>query len=427
MLSYFKIRNFKSILDLNLNLSYDEGKVPNNYENLPFHSALIVDDKRKFVPVLSLFGPNACGKTNVITAIRTFLRVLKNGIATSQDSQFLFGPDYFRPYDIYSPNKLNDKFNSTEFEMGFFIDNDEFFYSLEYDKEKIIKDKLVKNNSLVYEINNCQLNTANIESQTYTQDIFKDYFDIDLSYIDNSGQRIQYRPFLSLVLKDDRLRGLGDFFKIKEFFENKINIRMVGGGEWGYKTLTPIEDIEKFIRKFDIDIRKIEPIEKEHKINLSKDDVFTQKEIIYKTIHKDIHGNDVEFNLKRDESLGTNSLFIILDKILWTLKNGGVLVVDELDRSLHPVIVIQLIKLFKDKDYNKNKAQLIFTCHLTDVLENQLLRKSEVAILTKTLQKGTIIKRISDISKDEKEIRNAYDFRRLYLEDAFGGLPYAYI
>ena len=124
-----------------------------------------------------------------------------------------------------------------------------------------------------------------------------------------------------------------------------------------------------------------------------------------------------------EESLGTNLLFGIAELLLMTLQNGNVLVIDELDRSLHPFLLTKIIELFKDKDYNKKNAQLLFTCHSTDILENQTLRVSEVAIITKTLKEGSTIRRLSDF----EGLRNTYDFRKMYLDGNFGGIPFPYI
>ena len=138
--------------------------------------------------------------------------------------------------------------------------------------------------------------------------------------------------------------------------------------------------------------------------------------------HQDINGNNVIFNFL-DESEGTKSLAKILGVVLLTLDKGGVLLVDELEESLHPVLLLQIIKLFKDKDYNKKNAQLIFTTHNTDILDSELLRVSEVMITNKTNKTGTQINKLSDYP----DIRNINNFRKRYLDGEFSGIPYAYI
>ena len=86
-------------------------------------------------------------------------------------------------------------------------------------------------------------------------------------------------------------------------------------------------------------------------------------------------------------------------------------------------MLLQIIKLFKDKDYNKKNAQLIFTTHNTDILDSELLRVSEVMITNKTNKTGTQINKLSDYP----DIRNINNFRKRYLDGEFSGIPYAYI
>ena len=94
MLSYFKIRNFKSILDVTVDFSYAEGKAPNNYEQLNTIPFLEVDKKNRFVPCMAFYGANASGKSNIIEALYVLKLIIKKGINRK-----------------YRPNKLNNKYN----------------------------------------------------------------------------------------------------------------------------------------------------------------------------------------------------------------------------------------------------------------------------------------------------------------------------
>lgn len=97
------------------------------------------------------------------------------------------------------------------------------------------------------------------------------------------------------------------------------------------------------------------------------------------------------------------------------LNKGGLLVIDELERSLHPLLLVEIIRLFKDKQYNMHNAQLIFTAHNTDILDNDLLRVSEIDIVRKTLKDGTKLRNIAEF----QSIRNVSNFRKQYLQGVF--------
>ncbi|MFA7672051.1 MAG: AAA family ATPase, partial [Sphaerochaetaceae bacterium] len=124
-----------------------------------------------------------------------------------------------------------------------------------------------------------------------------------------------------------------------------------------------------------------------------------------------------------NESLGTKKLAPLLALILYVLDNGLVLVIDEIGNSIHSLLLAEMIRLFKDKRYNKSNAQLIFTTHNTDVMDHELMRISEIGIINKTLKKGTTIVRVSDFDG----IRNVTRFRKQYLDGRFSGIPFPYI
>ena len=74
------IENFKSILDLELSLSFDEGKLPNGYNNSDTDKIVAIGNLKnketRFVPVLSIYGANASGKTNIVKALRCFMDIV---------------------------------------------------------------------------------------------------------------------------------------------------------------------------------------------------------------------------------------------------------------------------------------------------------------------------------------------------------------
>ena len=151
MLSYFFVQNFKSILDLTLDLSFAEGKAPNHYEEsqiLPF-----VGDVARHVPVLALYGANASGKTNVLQALFVFKRVVTLGTENR-----------------YYPNKLNHKYNSTTFEIGFYDKNTKYIYHLTYNQNGITHEALYKGdkNQIIFEIKDNKCVFENMANPEYT-------------------------------------------------------------------------------------------------------------------------------------------------------------------------------------------------------------------------------------------------------------------
>ncbi len=115
MIKSFTIQNFKSILDLTIDFTYNEGKAPNGYkemETLPFLELGKVKNKYiRMVPCMALYGANASGKSNIIDALSVIKKVIDEGVANT-----------------YKPNKLNKKYDYTVFIIEVWIEKNIYKY-----------------------------------------------------------------------------------------------------------------------------------------------------------------------------------------------------------------------------------------------------------------------------------------------------------
>lgn len=119
-----------------------------------------------------------------------------------------------------------------------------------------------------------------------------------------------------------------------------------------------------------------------------------------------------------DESEGTQKLFALAGPIFEILQKGQVLIVDELDRSLHALLVRQLITMFQDPDVNVNGAQLIFTTHDTSLLDGKLLRRDQIWFTEKDGDQASNLYPLTDFSPRKGEA-----LERGYLSGRYGGVP----
>jgi len=140
--------------------------------------------------------------------------------------------------------------------------------------------------------------------------------------------------------------------------------------------------------------------------------------------HKDISGRPVLLNFLTGASAGTQRLAGLVGLFLHALKTGSTLFIDELECSLHPLLMRELVLLFKKRSHNHKGAQLIFTTHNTDILDDTILRVSEIALTRKTPANGTMIRRLSDLKNEGVDIRNVTNFRKQYLEGFYSGIPH---
>lgn len=120
-----------------------------------------------------------------------------------------------------------------------------------------------------------------------------------------------------------------------------------------------------------------------------------------------------------EESAGTQTWFALIGPALSALRAGRVLLVDEIDASLHPRLSARLLDLFQDPETNPNGAQLIFTTHDTSLLN--FLNRDEVWLTEKGDRGATTLTALAEYGGDK--VRRSLNLERAYLQGRFGAVP----
>ena len=120
-----------------------------------------------------------------------------------------------------------------------------------------------------------------------------------------------------------------------------------------------------------------------------------------------------------DESDGTRRLMTLAPAIEKTLANGGVLVVDELDREMHLMLVEYVLSRYQEKNSNSRNAQIIFTTHETALLNQEILRRDQIYFVDKNREDGAS----TLYSLVEFSVRNDMNILKAYLMGKFGAVP----
>ncbi|MFL5382304.1 MAG: AAA family ATPase [Longimicrobiaceae bacterium] len=119
-----------------------------------------------------------------------------------------------------------------------------------------------------------------------------------------------------------------------------------------------------------------------------------------------------------EESQGTRTLFALAGGIVETLSAGGALVVDELDRSLHPHLAMSIVQLFNSPATNPGAAQLIFNTHDTNLLDTTVLRRDQIWFTEKGNDGATRLFPLTDFRARKYE-----NLQRGYLQGRYGAVP----
>jgi AAA15 family ATPase/GTPase len=127
-----------------------------------------------------------------------------------------------------------------------------------------------------------------------------------------------------------------------------------------------------------------------------------------------------EFDFFSDESKGTQRFFALTGPILSALDNGGLIVADEFDCSMHPLLTRKLVELFNSKEANQRGAQLIFATHDVSLLNPALFRRDQLWILEKNVAGASELFSLHDFRPQPRTIEA---FWRGYLAGRYGGIP----
>ncbi len=203
------------------------------------------------------------------------------------------------------------------------------------------------------------------------------------------------------------------------------------------------EALLEFIRELDLGFRHLEIREEENEVDVYRkypgmvsfvkepQAIYGSKEdrVNFNTRHDvfDPEGKkagEQVFDMKSQESAGTNKLFDLLGPIFYTLQKGSVLVVDELDSKLHPLLTKTLLGLFHSRESNRLNAQLVFATHDTNLLSYGDFRRDQVYFVEKDRSGATDLYSLLEYKEDGQTVRKDRSFEKDYIQGRYGAIPY---
>lgn len=395
MLCQFTFKNFKSFKDEAV-LDMQAASITDQNEQV------IVDpiDKKCFLRVAAIYGPNGGGKSTVLEAFSFLSSKILLPINILQDSRELF---LKKIKHDYKPFKFdNSSMNSpTEFEVYFRINKNEFKYNISILKDKIINESLFKH-IIGGKKPSCIFNRDTIEINPGTA-----LKSIKSSHINPS------MPYLSFVKINHDIQVIND---VIEWFENSELHNY--GNPFAETRIAYTEDVE--MKKLILDVLHGMDIDiVDYRLQEEKDDNMN----IY-TKHKINDRFEIELELY-EESSGTRKLLGMIPYILLCLREGRLMIVDELDAKLHPKLIRYIIDLFKNPKINSKNAQLIFTSHDLTTMKNDVFRRDEIWFASKNDEEASTLYSLVEFRDENGNIpRKDASFDKQYLEGRYGADPY---
>ena len=395
MLCQFTVKNYKSIRD---EVTFDMQAAA-----ISEHEDRIIKDQdgEMYLPVSAIYGPNGGGKSNVLAALHTLVAKILRPLYATEDNE---DKVLLQKRIIVEPFAFSDSKNEpTEFEMFFRTESAEYRYILH-----------VKRDVVIYEsLDRVKLETGR-RSALYTRDdkgiVLKGAF-AKLKVSDDLSKTLTLLSYLGIAYKGNAvIKDVLNWFEFGVDFLNYGNpiqeLRMA---------ISTSEDVKhlmlEMIQEMDLDIVDFRVEEKEN----DRIEVFT------KHLVDDL---ETELNLS-DESSGTKKLFGLLPFIAASLLDGTVLVIDELDAKIHPVLLRHIIMMFNDMNINRHKAQLRFTSHDLSTMNSEVFRRDEIWFVAKGNAQNSKLYSLVEFKNEKGEsVRKDAKFDKQYLEGKYGADPY---
>ncbi len=417
MLINFRLRNFTSFKDLN-EFSFladsihelEESNVFTHHGNQLLHSAV-------------LYGANASGKSNLTKAFAVCRHLVLESAKEKQSGERL-DVDTFRL-------STETEGQPAEFELDFFIHERLFRYGFAITQKEIVREWLFSRKrpgvkeARLFERNKQRIDVGpqftegeKIKSMTRPNALF-----ISVSAQFNgkiSAQIVQWFRNLNI------LSGMSNRY-------HGYTIERVSNDKWTRKR------VEQLLKIADVGIDRIDIESKTLKKEEAPDsmpewvinELFKQDSSIdvYRTVtfhpkydHKKQIVSDIEFQLEREESKGTEKLFALAGPLLDILDHGYIMVIDEMDVRLHPRLMIEIIKLFHSPQTNPYHAQLLFTTHNTRLLAEDLFRRDQICFVEKNRYGESELFSLLDID-DPNARRKDASYEKNYLLGKYGAVP----
>ena len=366
----------------------------------------------------AIFGANASGKTNVLKAIDFMIDCIR-------DSQSQWRPEGGIPRTPFLLDETRDQPSS--FRLDFVFDNTRFEYGFTIDSTRVLEEYLDawvpggrktkwfdrKANQKTDFGKKLTGENRTIENLTRANSLF-----LSAAAQNNHAMLLPIYTWLTTrirVLGPERLalptvRGCVDDPKVKERVLNLLRTADLG-----------IVDFELKDEPFDLNNPFLVAIKKaitEVVKDLPSPVEFPDKAEKVELLHRAKGGQRVPVSIG-EESRGTSAYLGLLGPCLEALKVGGLICIDELNASMHPLLATRIVRLFNSPTSNPSGAQLIFDSHDTNLLQRSTLRRDQVWFTEKDEEGATHLYPLSDF-----KTRQHQDIEKGYLEGRYGGIPF---
>lgn len=352
----------------------------------------------RLTKVLAILGPNGGGKTNLIKPVAFLHWFISRSFQMEPKSSIPVEPHFSAPEQ------------PTTFEFEVEYDGKLWRYTLELTKQRVLKEALYRKASRQYSYVFTREWAPETQSYVIKQN--------DFGFLPTEAQKVRENASLISTAAQYQV-------PLAAIFTNAVvctNVYSIGRSRMSYDHVRWASDyfaespehakeMSRLLHEWDLGLHHVEI----DKVKVP-DDKGVEKEVNIAIGYHRSAGKDIPLSLIQ-ESSGTQAAFVLLSHLLPTLHSGGLAAIDEMESDLHPHMLRPLLELFTNPKTNPHNAQLIFTCHSVDIL-NQL-HKSQVMLVEKDEHCNSMAWRLDSV----KGLRADDNLYAKYMAGAYRAIP----
>lgn len=412
MLLQFNFKNYKSFKD-DTTLDLTATKISE------FNNHVVSIANERVLPVASIFGANASGKSNVQEAFRYMATYVIQSLNYGGDE----APSKKKKTEFFKPTPFLFDSISKGAESSFEV----YFIDSEENGAKTYNYGFTVNNVGVCE------EWLNYKAKT-SRGIYKRIFYRNGEEYDFSGLPVKSQENLKIALEKEtlvvslgaklkiaKLKFIRDWFLNNDFadfgrpIENFFLSQVIPDGFAGDETVQ--KKVVDYFATFDPSIIGF-------KIEELKSEDGDEERIKIDAVHRMVDSDKTASIPLQHESAGTLKMFALYPMLQDVLSTGGVFFIDELNARLHPLLVRTFIITFLDPTINTKHAQLIFTSHDSWQLNGSMLRRDEIWFTEKDNNGISNLYSLADfVDEDGIKIRKDENYEKNYLLGKYGAIP----
>lgn len=391
MLCQFSFQNFKSY-KAETTFDFQAAAIPE------FGASLLGEEKGgKLLPVGVVYGPNGGGKSNLLQALSCLITTVVKPIhdlEKTRENIVIQQKAECEPF-LFDDISCNDP---TKLEVYFRQGKSEYRYCLVLKEDEVVSEALYwrtiggKRTGMVFERKESDIRLgASINKASINKSV---------------NPKMPYLSFLAINY------DIPVIAEVQKWFESCV-IRNYAN---------PVVDSTVMISKNEDVKKRIVQALNDMGIDLTGYRFDENEKQLY--TRRTVNGKNYELKFM-DESDGTQKLIAVLPVLLMALREGRLVIIDELDAKLHPKLLRYVIAMFKNPKLNQNGAQLIFTSHDVTTMRNTVFRRDEIWFAAENEKHESEIYSLYEIRREDNErVNNTAAYDKQYLEGRYGADPY---